>query len=92
MKELVKKPYLARACCTKNRYIPIALPYVNKNDANIKTAYPRIEIFNFNPDNQVDGGNTKYRNMCKFSKNNEINVGTYKRRIIRSIQIWLKKF
>ena len=76
MKELVKKPYLARACCTKNRYIPVALPYVNKDDANIKTAYPRIEIFNFNPDDQADGGNTKYRNMCKFSKDNEIKIGT----------------
>lgn len=78
MKELVEKPYLARACCTKNRYIPVALPFVNNDDTNIKTAYPRIEIFNFDPGNHADGGNTKYTNMCNFSRDNSINVGTSK--------------
>ena len=76
MKELAEKPYLARSCCTKNRYIPVALPFVNNNDTNIKTAYPRIEIFDFNPDDIANGGNTKYINMCKFSKDNSINIGT----------------
>lgn len=75
MKELAEKPYLARACCTKNRYIPVALPFVNNNDTKIKTAYPRIEIFDFNPDDITNGGNTKYINMCKFSKDNSINIG-----------------
>lgn len=75
MKELIEKPYLARACCSKNRYIPVALPFVNNDDTNIKTAYPRIEMFNFNPDDIANGGNTKYINMCKFGNNNNINVG-----------------
>lgn len=72
MRELAKKPFLARACCTKNRYIPVALPYVNKDDTNIKTAYPRIDIFNFDPSKIENSG--KYATKCKFSRTNQLSI------------------
>ena len=44
LKEILKKPMWARACCSLENTIPIALPFEHPYDEIqlIKTAYPRV--------------------------------------------------
>ncbi len=43
-RDVSRYPYIARACCTRNQYIPVELPYYE--DGKIKSAFPKIKILN----------------------------------------------
>ena len=79
LKQLFKKPMLARACCSLDPHVPIALPYVfpytapksaaERNKEKIKTNYLKLTLVN--PDN-IKGGTKAIdilESICSSGKN-----------------------